>query len=127
MKPALLALGLLLVAGCSSSTSAPAPVISNFTLDSPVAAGSMTVSGTMQATDTGGLTDLSLSITISGSGVDSTLTAPVEGGSTTETAASIPVLIELSTAIPAGTYEVAVTLMESGVASNQLMASVVVQ
>jgi hypothetical protein len=93
---------------------------------SPLPAGSTSVTGSLQASDTSGLTDLSLSITITGNGVDSTLSAPVEG-STAATTGSIPVLIELTTAIPAGTYDVAVTLMESGAASNSLSATVVVQ
>jgi hypothetical protein len=127
MNKKLMVLALVAAVGCSSSSaSAPAPVISDFKLDSPLAAGSTTVSGSLQASDMSGLTDLSLSITIKGPGVDSTLSAPVEG-STTETAGTIPVVIELSTAIPAGTYDVAVTLMESGEASNSLSATVVVQ
>jgi hypothetical protein len=126
MKRSLLLFGLLLSA-CSSSSSAPAPQISNFTLTSPLPAGSTTVTGSLSATDTAGLTDLTLKITITGDGVSSSLTAPVEGGAATETAATIPVEIELTTAIPAGTYQVEVTLMESGESSNALSTSVVVQ
>ena len=128
MKQVMMLVALLAVAACSSGKSAPAPVISNFTLTSPLPAGTTTVSGNLDVTDTGGLGDVTLTIGISGNGVAQPLPpSPVQGGSSTVTTAMIPMSLTLSTAIPAGTYEVTVTLTDDGVTSNQLSAQLVVQ
>jgi len=130
MKKTPLALALVAAVGCSSKSGL---VISDFTLDSPLAAGAMTLTGSLQASGTSGLTDpyLSYTITFSGaaSGSEATFTLPVTNvtGSTLYTSGSIPVIADLSFTLPAGTSTVAVTLMGTGEASNSLSATVVVQ
>lgn len=128
MKNALMLVGLLAVVSCSSSgNSGTPPVISNFTMTSPVASGSTSLSGSLDIADPEGLAGLSLSITLSGDGATSTLTDPVPGGTTSETAATIPLTITLSASPPAGTYKVTVTASEGNETSNSLSANVTIQ
>jgi len=122
--------GLLAVASCSSSSGSKAdtaPVISNFTMTSPVSAGTTTLNGSLDITDTEGLADVTLNITLSGGGATSTLSQPFTGGSASETAATSTIELILGAAPPAGTYDVTVTATEGGETSNSLSATVTVQ
>jgi hypothetical protein len=126
--PLLGSLALFALAACSSSSSAPdAPTISKFEMTSPVAAGTTVISGQVDVVDVSGLADVTVDMTITGNGVDLQISNAVMGGSAALTEATVPLEIEVSTAIPAGTYDVTLTLSEGGVKSNAEMTTVVVQ
>jgi hypothetical protein len=123
-------LSLALLGACSSSSGDPAdaPVITNFTLASPLAAGSSSVTGSLDITDSAGLAGLVLDLVVTGNGVDLPITSPtVAGASSSVRAGTIPVSITLSQAIPAGTYDVSITATAGGATSNSLSTTVVVQ
>jgi hypothetical protein len=124
-----LALGALVaLAACSSSSASPdAPVISGFTMTSPVPAGTTVISGQVSVEDPSGLADVTVDMTITGNGVDLPISNAVMGGSAAVTAATVPLEVAVSTAIPAGSYNVTLTLSEAGVKSNVLTTTVVVQ
>jgi len=113
------------LAACSSKSGAP-PTIAGFTLTSPVTTTTTVISGSVVATDTTGLSGLSITLDVTGP-ISATLTAPVSGGSTSETSGTVPIVIELSQGLPAGSYQVALTLTADGEASNSLDATLVVQ
>jgi hypothetical protein len=94
---------------------------------SPLAAGTTVVSGNVSVEDASGLADLTVDMTITGNGIDLPITAPVMGASATVTSAMVPLELEVSAAIPAGTYDVTLTLSEGGVKSNVLTTTVVVE
>ncbi len=126
MKKVLMVVGLLAVAACSGSSGSP-PLISDFTMASPVAAGSTTLSGSIQVADPSGLSDITLNITLSGGGATSTLSQMVAGGTATETSATVPITLILSSAPPAGSYDVTITATENGETSSSLSAMLTVQ
>lgn len=113
--------------GCSSSSSGPAPKISDFTMMTPIAAGTTLVTGSLTVSDPSGLADATLSLTISGNGFTSSSSIPVSGGTSTETEATVTPELELSASAPAGSYDVTVTLTVGGETSNPLSATVVVE
>jgi len=116
------------LAACSSSSAAPdAPVISGFTMMSPVPAGTTLITGNVSVEDTSGLADVTVDMTITGNGVDLPISSPVPGGSAALTSAMVPLEVEVSAAIPAGSYNVTLTLSEDGVKSNVLTTTVVMQ
>src|ERR1700722_512882 len=116
----------LFACGSGSGSSGTAPVISNLTIMSPVAAGAA-VSGQIDATDTAGLSNLTLNLTLSEGGQTlGTISNAVSGGSSADNA-TIPFLVELSLATPAGAYSLTVTLSEDGATSNALSGSLVIQ
>ena len=127
MKTACAVLFLGMLSACGSSAG-PAPVISNLTIQSPLAAGATTASGMLEAMDSAGLTDLILDFTVTSSnGGASSFSAPVQGGSSSQTSAPLPFVVELSPGAPAGSYTVAVTLSAGGQVSNMLTTTVVLQ
>ncbi len=93
-------------------------------MTSPVAAGTTSLSGSLDITDTEGLADVTLTITLSGGGATSTISQEVSGGTASETAATVPLTLELSTAPPAATYTVTVKASEDG---GGLSSTVIVQ
>jgi hypothetical protein len=127
MKNAFALISILVVAACSSSSkSAPAPVISEFTMPAQVAAGTTMVTGSVVVSDTGGLGDFTMSMTISGTGFSQTLMIPGPSAAT-ETTATVEPEIVLSASTPAGTYKVTITVSEDGATSNALSATVVLE
>jgi hypothetical protein len=114
------------LAACGSGSSPAAPVISDFMMTSPLPPGATTANGSLHVTDPSGLGDLAATLTLSGGGVAHTLHIPIPGGTTGETSAVIPIVLELSTAIPPGAYQVEVTLNEGDATSNALSAPMVV-
>ena len=109
--------------GSGSSSSTP-PTISNLMIPSPIAAGAA-ITCTVDAVDTAGLEGLTADFTLSTKGQPlGTLSAPVQGGT-----AATQALITLGvlTTIPAGTYDVVLTLSEGSAKSNPLTGSFVIQ
>lgn len=116
----------LLLAACGSKGGGPAPAISEFTIASPVAATASTISGSVYVADPAGLTDLMADLVITGP-LSTTLSVPVSGGGVAVTGAMVPLELILGSAIPAGTYQVSITMSEGGETSNSLATTVVVQ
>jgi hypothetical protein len=127
MKKMLMMLGLVAMTACASKSGGSVPVISDLTVTTPVAAGSTTLSGSLQVTDPSGLAGLTLNITLSGGGTSSTLSQAVENATSSVTTATVPVTIILEGAPPAGTYQVTVTADEGGGDSNSLSATLTIQ
>jgi hypothetical protein len=126
MKTTLLFANLLFLVACSGTSATP-PVISHFAMQSPVSTTASSISGSVDISDPGGLSDLSANFTIHGAGLDTSFSASVSGSAGNETAQTLPLLVELASAIPAGSYEVSITLTEGGATSNALTTTVVVQ
>jgi hypothetical protein len=127
LLPLFCALSLLVPLGCSSSSPPPpAPVISDFTMPSSIAAGTASVTGSLLVSDPEGLAGLTMNVTISGGGFNNTASTPVSGGSASETTATLQQEFQL-TGVPAGTYEVSISVTETGETSNSLSATVVVE
>jgi hypothetical protein len=131
----LFALGLAVLIACSSSSKqtvsigAPAPVISQLSIASPITPGKA-AGGQLQISDSAGLGDLSMTFTVtSPSGLMTMFSSPVtlEGSTTTETESPLMFSFELEGTLAAGTYKVSVTVSEDGAMSNALETSVVVQ
>jgi hypothetical protein len=133
MKQTLTVLSLLLLGACGGSSGGDAtgggmaPVITQFTLESPIKTTASAITGSVHAADPVGLTGLSANVTITSPELDSMFSVPISGGTVSETAQTIPLLVELESTIPAGTYHVTITLTESGATSNSLESTVVVQ
>jgi hypothetical protein len=130
MKNVMMFVALVATSACSSKSSTPAPAISDFTLMSPIAENTTTVTGSVEISDTSGLGgDLTMSISISGAGVPNETLPPlmIPGGSSSETIGTIPLTLKLSAAIPAGSYTISITVSDNGVTSTPLTAPLVVQ
>jgi hypothetical protein len=131
MKNVLSFVAFLTLAACGSSSGGEgdtmAPVISDFTLKSPISSTASSITGSVHVADPAGLSGLSVNVTITSAELDTSFSTAVTGSTTNETAQTIPLLVELESAIPAGTYHVAITLAENGVTSNSLESTVVVQ
>jgi hypothetical protein len=117
-----------MVLACSGRDLGPAPVISDLTLQSPVASDTTRVEGTVLVKDPLGLTTLMLSLTVNGPGPTEAL-PPFAIDSTVEgqLVATVAFNLRSTHAFQSGTYQLVVTLTEDGTPSNSLTSTLVVQ